>query len=66
MGKISMGKFRFPSGPMYKYISQDAKNLITSMLEYDMNKRIEAIDVLKNNWICKNNSGTMLFNAGVM
>ena len=50
------GKFSLVESE-WEEISDDAKDLVKKMLEYDPNKRISAGDALKHKWIVTHTSG---------
>jgi calcium-dependent protein kinase len=59
--KILEGKYQLPERK-FKNVSEDAKNLLGRMLEYDPVKRISARQALKHPWIaCRRNSETNLY-----
>lgn len=55
LSKIKSGKFTFPDEE-WATISNDAKNLITNMLEFDSKKRFSAIECLNHSWFNANNT----------
>lgn len=50
--QVKIGAYNF-SGPEWKHVSKEAKDLISKMLTYDMNARISAEECLNNIWIRK-------------
>jgi calcium-dependent protein kinase len=50
MKKVRIGKFSF-SDPCWSNISDKAKDLITQLLTYDVDKRPSAEEALKHPWI---------------
>jgi serine/threonine protein kinase len=50
MKKVKQGKFSF-NDPVWKGISEDCKNFISSLLTLDQNKRPTASEALQHNWI---------------
>ena len=50
MKKVRIGKFSF-SDPCWNNISDKAKDLITQLLTYDVEKRPSAEEALKHPWI---------------
>ena len=59
MEKIKTGKFDL-SSPPFDTLSPEVKDLISSLLEIDVNKRLSAQDALKHNWFKNNNSHCMI------
>ena len=50
MKKVKQGKFSF-NDPVWKSISEDCKNFISSLLTLDQNKRPSASEALQHAWI---------------
>lgn len=50
--RIRLGQYEFPS-PEWANVSQEAKNLIKSMLCIDPVERLQIDSVMRNNWIAK-------------
>ncbi|CDW79639.1 protein kinase domain containing protein [Stylonychia lemnae] len=50
--RIKVGKYQFPS-PEWDNVSQEAKQLIRKMLEFDPKQRISAQEILQDAWIQK-------------
>lgn len=48
--RVSVGRFSFPS-PEWDNISFEAKDLISKMLNVDINRRITAVDALQHPWL---------------
>lgn len=48
--RIRLGQYEFPS-PEWANVSQEAKNLIKSMLCIDPAERLQIDSVMRNNWI---------------
>ena len=58
MKKVRIGKFSF-SDPCWSNISDKAKDLISQLLTYDVEKRPSADDALKHPWIVEMSSATV-------
>ncbi len=52
MEKVGRGIYSF-EGPEWNQISNEAKNFIRRMLEFDVDKRISASDAINDPWIKK-------------
>ena len=50
--RVKTGEYSM-SGAEFKSISQDAKDFIKAMLNFDMNARIDALSALNHTWIKK-------------
>lgn len=50
MNAVSLGKYSF-EGVEWRERSQEAKNFISKLLEYDPKKRYSAEEALKDQWI---------------
>jgi calcium-dependent protein kinase len=55
MKKVRAGKFSF-SDPAWANVSNEAKDVITQLLTYDVDKRPSAEQVLQHPWIIKMSS----------
>ena len=47
----------------WAHVSEEAKNLIKLMLEYDYHKRISSTEALNNKWICSNTKSKKFLSA---
>ena len=61
--KVLIGSYHFDD-PIWRSISEDAKNLVKSMMTYDYNKRVSCRQALENKWF-QNASSTQI-NADLM
>ncbi|XP_017771520.1 PREDICTED: MAP kinase-activated protein kinase 2 isoform X2 [Nicrophorus vespilloides] len=50
--RIRTGQYNYPD-PEWQNVSQDAKDLISGMLNIDADKRLTIDEVIKNNWIAQ-------------
>lgn len=48
--KVLLGKYDLEEGDVWYFVSEDVKDLIRSLLEYEPTKRMSAIEALKHPW----------------
>ena len=48
--KVLIGKYDLEEGDIWFFVSEDVKDLIRQMLEYDPAKRLSAVEALKHPW----------------
>ena len=58
MDNVQNGKFNF-NNKVWSNVSQDAKDLINSLLERDVSKRLSAEQALSHKWMTDYKSGTL-------